>query len=411
MQIMSIQNYNSNTNFKAMKGKKGLFTGCISSLGLAYAANNENNQKEKSYKMFPRMFSQYVSKVADMFPNPHHYTRSHSFIESKTSEEIRQTFVANGALNMIPLYWLQPDGKGRTQFLHDLEANNENIAPTLLSAINLSRSNNAITFEYVDQMLLDIYKFLHNSPDKVKNNKFYEDLLTIAQTLRQKVISMNVYNYSFANEYLAKNRVELERINKNSDAKIIKELFSNIPNIPTLQEEFINYCPYNQSNVNSTKAIEAPFIHRQYLGNKNTTNVNSIEVSETPFTCPRRNTIDRIVRQIQDLYDKEGIFSLEQIRDIVNFPDFNNIANMKYNVVGEEIGHLIVDAPIESEDKATLLLTEIFHRLRDIRYSFDAKDNFGTTPLDKAITSENKLVEGFIREYLNINFYPLNFDV
>lgn len=103
------------------------------------------------------------------------------------------------------------------------------------------------------------------------------------------------------------------------------------------------------------------------------------------------------VKKIKDIYDREGTFTLEQISDIVNYPLFSRIKDEKYNIVGENIGHLISE--IYVEPSKTKQLEDIFKRLQECEYNFQSVDDFGTTPLDKAIEAENKPVAELFRRY------------
>lgn len=103
------------------------------------------------------------------------------------------------------------------------------------------------------------------------------------------------------------------------------------------------------------------------------------------------------VKKAKEIYDREGTFTLEQISDIVNYPLFSRIKDEKYNIVGENIGHLISE--IYVEPSKTKQLEDIFKRLQECEYNFQSVDDFGTTPLDKAIEAENKPVAELFRRY------------
>ena len=108
--------------------------------------------------------------------------------------------------------------------------------------------------------------------------------------------------------------------------------------------------------------------------------------------------INGFVMKLKDIYNEQGMLSLEQIEDFVNYPGFAKICNEKLNdITGESIGHYLVDIQIEPKDyKQLLKMNNIIQRLQESGYDFSSRDDFGRTSLLKAIEAENIEILNFL---------------
>lgn len=107
------------------------------------------------------------------------------------------------------------------------------------------------------------------------------------------------------------------------------------------------------------------------------------------------------IKKIKDIYEQEGMFTLKQISDIVNYPNFEKIKDEKYNIIGENIGHFLAETFIDENNQEEFrMLNQIFKRLEECGYDFNSTDDFGITPLEKAKDCQNKVIEYSLRRYL-----------
>ena len=61
---------------------------------------------------------------------------------------------------------------------------------------------------------------------------------------------------------------------------------------------------------------------------------------------------------------------------------------------------MIAETYIDTQDKAQVKkLEDIFKRLYESGYDFKSNDDFGTTPIDKAIETKNQPVIDLLRKY------------
>ena len=124
------------------------------------------------------------------------------------------------------------------------------------------------------------------------------------------------------------------------------------------------------------------------------------KLNKTILTLLENNENETFTEKFKAIYDREGCFTLDQISDIVNYPNFAKIKDEKYNIVGENIGHMIAETYIDTQDKAQVKkLEDIFKRLYESGYDFKSNDDFGTTPIDKAIETKNQPVIDLLRKY------------
>lgn len=105
-------------------------------------------------------------------------------------------------------------------------------------------------------------------------------------------------------------------------------------------------------------------------------------------------------QKIKKLYNENGIFSLEQMEDIVNYPDLRSVVNARLNDFGERLVHLISDIPLKENDSQTAdRLKNILDKMKQADCYFRAQDDFGRTALEKAKEGENKTLVKLLQEY------------
>ena len=97
----------------------------------------------------------------------------------------------------------------------------------------------------------------------------------------------------------------------------------------------------------------------------------------------KEQTDATFIKWAKNLYENNGMLTLDEIEKFVNYENFRAIKNTQFNVFGENIAHL---------------LTDIFpDKLKDSGFDFQAKDELDRTPLEKAIEGENKIIAEVLR--------------
>lgn len=94
------------------------------------------------------------------------------------------------------------------------------------------------------------------------------------------------------------------------------------------------------------------------------------------------------------IIEENGLLTLAQIEDIINYPNAERIINKPLNEFNEPIGFFVADIPVTGSSISSL--TDIIDKLKKLNYDFSVKNKTGQTLLDKTIDSENI----FLKEYL-----------
>jgi len=103
----------------------------------------------------------------------------------------------------------------------------------------------------------------------------------------------------------------------------------------------------------------------------------------------------RYVDKFRKLVEKDGVLSMNKIKEYVLFPSANqSILNEPLNDLGEPIGFFLAD--LECNEDNILDFIEVVNSLKSKKYDFTSKNKFGQTLLDKALDAENL----FLIEYL-----------
>jgi len=96
----------------------------------------------------------------------------------------------------------------------------------------------------------------------------------------------------------------------------------------------------------------------------------------------------------KDIIDENGIMSLSQIQDFINYPNLSEIMNEPLNDMNEPIGFFVADIPVSGDNIVDI--TEIIDALRRKGYDFSVKNKANQTVLEKSKDAENT----FLTEYL-----------
>ncbi len=102
----------------------------------------------------------------------------------------------------------------------------------------------------------------------------------------------------------------------------------------------------------------------------------------------------------QNIYEEKGILDIDDFEYILDCKESDKIINMKFNIVGETIGHLLVDYyPNSNNPQEINRLEKIVRTINSKGFDFQAKDEFGKTPLDKAEEAENDMMKTLLQRY------------
>lgn len=107
----------------------------------------------------------------------------------------------------------------------------------------------------------------------------------------------------------------------------------------------------------------------------------------------------QIINRIKYIYDKHGTFTIDEVANIVNYPNFWKFANMSLNSLDERLGHILAEiSPKNDRDKEKMV--QIFRKLANANYYFNNMNCLQKTGLDKAIEANNPFVANLFRKYL-----------
>ncbi len=99
------------------------------------------------------------------------------------------------------------------------------------------------------------------------------------------------------------------------------------------------------------------------------------------------------IKKLQSAYDKEGVFTLNQISEAVNIIGKMDTINTNLNELDENIGHFFAETYINPENsKEVEIADNIAAKLRKSYFHFGKKDSIGRTPLIIALEGENFVV-------------------
>lgn len=112
----------------------------------------------------------------------------------------------------------------------------------------------------------------------------------------------------------------------------------------------------------------------------------------------KEQTDATFIKWAKNLYENNGMLTLDEIEKFVNYENFRAIKNTQFNVFGENIAHLLTDIfPDIDNPKEFTQIRRIVDKLKDSGFDFQAKDELDRTPLEKAIEGENKIIAEVLR--------------
>lgn len=100
------------------------------------------------------------------------------------------------------------------------------------------------------------------------------------------------------------------------------------------------------------------------------------------------------VNRARSIVDENGILSLTQIEDFINYPDIRKIINEPLNEFNEPIGFFIADISVTGDNISDI--ANIIDVLKKYNYDFSVKNKMNQTLLEKSIDAEND----FLTDYL-----------
>ena len=106
----------------------------------------------------------------------------------------------------------------------------------------------------------------------------------------------------------------------------------------------------------------------------------------------RKHLFDKKLAEFKAYSEKEGSFSLQQISDIMSFPDFLDICEHSINDIGENLGHFI--AEIYPKDFNEIKkISELIDKIpRTYIFKLNSGNITGRTPAEKALEAHNNIV-------------------
>lgn len=180
--------------------------------------------------------------------------------------------------------------------------------------------------------------------------------------------------------------------------------------LPLFKDLDVNRQKYNQSS-----PIQYAIEHYNFeLFNKilshpkfNYKNIDSlISYIKEDNSCPNgylyrieRMQDIKMMNKIKKIYEEQGTFTIDEIMNIVQYPNFGKFANMSFNLFNERLGHIIAQIyPKTPHEESNM--RKIFEQLEQSNYYFNNVDCFQKTGLDKAIEADNHFVADLFRKHL-----------
>ena len=98
----------------------------------------------------------------------------------------------------------------------------------------------------------------------------------------------------------------------------------------------------------------------------------------------------RFVNKMSNVYNDEGTFTLEQIKDYLNFGKLDLVKNEPLNILGDRIVHFLPEITGCDKDYNIMKdVNDIFETLKKNDFDFDVLNDIGDSALKKAVEAEN----------------------
>lgn len=289
--------------------------------------------------------------------------------------------------------------------INSKDNNGDTLLTTAIDALSLPMLDILAKRDDVDWNMID--KNGDNILMRVFNNSycdanFKKSVIKILQSLDKGKFDINYVNERALEPLLLPYTVLSKNLRTTS---LLKELLE-FPNINT------NLNPQDESPlilqvINDIDKFKLIFSHPSTDTSLLTPNFskklinNYVRIDTNVLEFINKQYKKQIAKEIQNLYDEKGIFDIEDFEQIIKLEDLDKIINMKFNIAGENIGHLLADYYPDSNNPQELMrITNIVETLKQKGFNFSAKDDFDRTPLDKAKEAENKIIKTLLERYI-----------
>lgn len=105
---------------------------------------------------------------------------------------------------------------------------------------------------------------------------------------------------------------------------------------------------------------------------------------------------NKYFESVKDMVEKEGILSLDKIKEFIDYPESETYINDPLNEHKETIGFFLADIGINRKNVSQFL--EIIQSLQDKGYNFKKKNSIGQTLLGKSKDAENDFLVEYIQK-------------
>lgn len=110
---------------------------------------------------------------------------------------------------------------------------------------------------------------------------------------------------------------------------------------------------------------------------------------------------NKYFESVKDIIDKEGMLSLNKIKEFIDYPESEKFINSSLNSHNEPIGFFLADIEINRKNVSQFL--DIITTLQDKGYNFKKKNSFEQTLLDKSKDAENDFLVEYLQKKTIIN--------
>lgn len=248
------------------------------------------------------------------------------------------------------------------------------------AAIVAARNGNVNVIKYLNT--LEDFDMNYINPKTGKDAlSSVKDVKTFNAILENKNINPNAYSWKnppLAFKFLS-NDYGYDILHKDSDRNLFHALLKH----PKFNPQIV----YN--NLTLSDAI------RQYTQSRNFSLRLTADFSKEISEILNKATAGKVLNNAREIVDKNGVLTLEQIKEFLNSPNSKFIINEPLNDSGEPIGFFVADIPLEFGNITDFL--EIMDLLFANKYDFTARNNFGQTLLDKSKDAENNLLTEYLQ--------------
>lgn len=175
---------------------------------------------------------------------------------------------------------------------------------------------------------------------------------------------------------------ELFRLLENPD--------NSVDNIEKLLNELSKNKDFNLEIVYNGKSLREKI--KEYAFKKDSGTQEQIH--NRLYSNLEKGISNSFLNKARTIIEENGLLTLAQIEDFINYPKAENIINEPLNDFDEPIGFFIADIAVSGSNISDI--TNIIDKLKKLNYDFTVKNKTGQTLLDKTADTENI----FLNEYL-----------